>query len=422
MDKTDKIDKIDKVLSELRPDEIDELFARILHHRASLVGSNSGPKPSKRLRSGSGQGNEEGSWITVGKGGKPARGEQEAMETDPNTAFQQLPGFPITLNGVPKELVKNSIAISKVVKKVCPEAKIKSQRALADYNRVILYPADLPSSEKLLEANFHSTVLEGITVDRDKKTPSQLSVLLTGIDPCIPEDDIGEELKGQGVHFKSLNRMKTEMGGPTFKVKVDLLDPKMKERLLNNGVYIGYSRHRAVDFKVLPNVLVCFNCQDFGHYAKDCKKAPVCVRCGDEHKVADCTRDSPVCCHCFGFHSGAYKGCPVYKEKQRELAAKRETEKREAAKEHPKPAARVPIPQTKAIEPDYEKISNVLIEVLFIAFDRFAPDPNRNQSSFLSDLCMHTTEAMGFFTKKTFQAPECFSVCKSRLKGMGLFK
>ena len=416
------MDRIDRVLTELTSEEIDELFARILHHRASKVGSNAGPKPSKRLRSGSGQGTDEGSWITVGKGGKPAKGEQEARDNDPNTAFQHLPGFPITLNGVPNELAKNSVAISKVVKKVCPEAKIKSQRALPDYKRVVLYPVDLASSEKLLAADFHDTALEGITVDRDKKAPSQLSVLLTGIDPCISEDDIGEELKGQGIHFKSLNRMKAETGDPTFKVKVDLLDPKIKERVLNNGVYIGYSRHRAVDFKILPNVLVCFNCQDFGHYAKDCRKEPVCVRCGDEHKVADCTRDSPVCCHCFGFHSGAYKGCPVYKEKQRELATKRETEKREAAKANPKPAVRVPIPEIKTLEPDYEKISNVLIEVLFIAFDRFTHDPNRNQSSLLSDLCLYTTEAMGFFTKKTFQAPECFSVGKTRLKGMGLFK
>ena len=314
------------------------------------------------------------------------------------------------------------MAISKIVKQVCPEVKIKSQRSFPEYGRIVLYPKDLSSSDKLLEADFSQTILKGVKTERDKKGNSQLSVLLTGIDPSITEDEIGEELKGQGINFRSLKRMMAENGEPTFKVKVDLLDPKIKERLLSNGVYIGYSRHRAVDFKVLPTVLVCYNCQDFGHYARDCKKEPVCVRCGDAHKVTDCTRDRPICCHCFGYHSGAYRGCPVYKEKQRELAEKREAEKREAVKAIPKPTGRVPAQEIKAPEPDYEKIGNILIEVLFIAFDRFTPDPNRNQSSLLSDLCLHTTDALTFFTKKTLAAPEYFTVCKTRLKGMGIFK
>ena len=417
------MDRVDKVLSELSSEEIDELFARILHHRASKVGSNANPKPSKRLRSGSGHGTEteEGSWITVGKGGKPAK-EHQPINNDPDTPFQGLPGFPITLNGVPKDLVKNSVAIRKAVKQVCPEIKIKSQRAFPDYDRIVLYPADFTSSEKLLAADFSNTILQGIIVERDRKSMSQLSVLITGVDPCVSEEEIGEELKSQEINFKSLNRMKAQTGDPTFKVKVDLLDPKLKEKMINGGIYIGYSRHRVVEFKVLPSVLVCYNCQDFGHHAKDCKKETICVRCGDEHKVADCTRDRPVCCHCFGFHSGAYKGCPVYKEKQRELAEKREAEKVEAAKVIPKPVARVSTQDIKQTEPDYEKIGNVLIEVLYVTFDRFAPDPNRNQSSFLSDLCMHTTEALAFHTKKTFAAPESFTVCKTRLKGLGLFK
>lgn len=414
-------DKIDKLLEQLSSEDIDALFARLLHKRANQVShpENKVSQSAKRFRSGSGQDNDsdlgqESGWIPV------ARGRRNRGEIIRENPVENIPGFPITIQDVPTELVKNAVAISKVIKQVCPGAKIKSQRSFPDNNRIVLHPADLTSSEQLLVADFTSTPLEGVKIVKDLTRPNNLSVLITGVDPCVSESEVEEELKRQMISIKGLNRMKAPNGGTaTFKVKVDLLDSKQKDHLLANGTYIGYTRHRVLDFKPLPNVLVCYNCQEFDHHSKDCKKPAVCVRCGDEHKVTDCTRPNPICCHCFGFHSGAYRGCPVYKEKQKELAMKREAEQ---IPQLQKPPSRVHVQESKVKEPDYDKIVNVLTEVLFLSFEKIVPDTERNQTSLLSDLCLLTTEAMSFYTKKKFEAPQTFTACKGHLRELGFFR
>lgn len=412
-------DKIDQILEKLTTEEVDALLARILHARDKNVS-----QPAKRLRNCSGlvqdSETEQNEWTTIVRGRNKNRREQNRDNTSAReNPFQEIPGFPVSFNNVPSDIIKNSVAIRKAIKNVCPEVKIKTQKTFADYFRIVVYPADLESSESLLNANFEGSPLQGVTVGKDVKSKSQFSVLITGVEPCIPDNEIKEELESQGIQIKSLARMKAPgTESPTFKVKVDLFDSKPKERILANGVYIGYRRHKAIDFKPLPNVLVCFNCQDFDHHSKDCTKNTVCVKCGEEHKVAECTRENPLCCHCFGFHSGAYKGCPVYREKQQELAKKREAENKTVLP----PAPRVQVQEAKAKEPDYEKIVNVLTEVVFLVFDKFAPDPNRNQSQFLSDLCLITSESMAHHTKIKCQGPDTFTHCKGRLKELGFFK
>lgn len=417
-------DKIDKLLENLNADEVDTLFERILQVKENkLSQSEEKGKPTKRLRNCSElqemeeTSSEQNEWLQVDRGRRNRRKEINLPSND--NPFQGIPGFPVTMNNVPPTIIKNSVVVRNAIKQACPDAKIKSQRSLPEYNRIVYYPVDLKSSEQLLEANFEGTPLEGVTTEKDSKSQNQLSVLITGVDPCIPDSDIVEELNNQGIKIKALNRMKVPgTHNPTFKVKVDLIDPRQKEQIIAKGVYIGYTRNRVLDFKPLPNVLICFNCQEFGHHARGCEKTPICVRCGDEHKVTDCTREEPVCCHCYGFHSGAYRGCPIYKVKQKELATERESSKKVVKQ----PAQRVPLQEPTPKDPKYEKIVNVLTEVIFLAFDKYVPDPERNNSSFLSDLCLYTTEAMNHHTKQKCDGPDTFTACKTRLREIGFFR
>ena len=42
------------------------------------------------------------------------------------------------------------------------------------------------------------------------------------------------------------------------------------------------SSKNSIRFKDLP---VCFNCQELGHYAKECRNPTKCARCGGDHRT-----------------------------------------------------------------------------------------------------------------------------------------
>ena len=401
-------DKIDALLSKLTASEIEILVNRVQQFRSAEPSS----QPTKRSRPGSGS-----DWATVVRGnGNQVEG---AMSKEVNEPTQVIPpGFPVVLKNIPAKLGKNTLAISKALKHLCPDLQVKSQKLSAETNRLIIYPVDCASSNMLLDANLSGSDLEGATITQAQQTRGKLAVLIAGVEPSIPEKDIANELTERGIYFTEVHRMKASSGDSTYKVKVTLSDPQQKYKLLENGVYLGYTRHRVLDFKELPNVLVCFHCQEFGHYAKDCQQEVVCVRCGANHSVKDCpvSEDHPRCYHCTGYHSSAYKGCPIYKEKQRELVESRA--KKQAAT---KPSSKVSPPNSQG-KVDFDNILNVLVEVLFTTFEKFCPCAERVPTVLLSDLSQHVSEAMTFHTKQTFSAPDVFSRSKSRLRSLGFLQ
>ena len=98
-------DKIDKLLDTLSTEDIDTLFARILHKRADKISQPS----AKRFRSGSGQdnmideGNEnENEWNMVR--GKKSR--KDRIREQNENPFQNIPGFPVTIQNIPPDLIK----------------------------------------------------------------------------------------------------------------------------------------------------------------------------------------------------------------------------------------------------------------------------------------------------------------------------
>ena len=68
----------------------------------------------------------------------------------------------------------------------------------------------------------------------------------------------------------------------------------------------------------IPNPLRCFQCQEFGHSKRFCKKQLRCWKCGDEgHDGSDCSSEKKCCVNCKGEHYSSSKTCPVWiKEKE----------------------------------------------------------------------------------------------------------
>ena len=64
------------------------------------------------------------------------------------------------------------------------------------------------------------------------------------------------------------------------------------------------------------SVQQCYNCQNFGPTAKNCKAKIKCVIFGEGHSHKGCRNreeQQPKCANCKGPHVANYKGCPAYK-------------------------------------------------------------------------------------------------------------
>ena len=82
-------------------------------------------------------------------------------------------------------------------------------------------------------------------------------------------------------------------------------------RLLREGFFhvAGESGYTGV-FERRPRPEQCFNCQELGHKAFQCKKARKCARCaGEGHRHSECTELVLKCVPCGGPHESFSRNC-----------------------------------------------------------------------------------------------------------------
>ena len=98
----------------------------------------------------------------------------------------------------------------------------------------------------------------------------------------------------------------------TLKVLVE--SPDDLERLVKNGLVIGYDNYRVVEWKEKEKVVQCYTCLKFGHRSKNCKsetKEKVCARCAQPGHMSDqCSTAAVQCANCQGAHVAWSKECP----------------------------------------------------------------------------------------------------------------
>lgn len=94
--------------------------------------------------------------------------------------------------------------------------------------------------------------------------------------------------------FEIVRKIKTKMGKVNWLIDVD---EKGRDWLINlKRICVDFDRYRVVNY---INIIRCFNCQAYGHYANSCKGTLKCAKCAEEHSTKDCKSDTIRCANCY---------------------------------------------------------------------------------------------------------------------------
>ena len=216
--------------------------------------------------------------------------------------------FVLKINPLPNQVVMSKFLTSSSI-------HLAKARPLRDGTGYLLFPKDSPSA-RLLESLQLDQVFPGATIHRvsTKPKPSDFCFVIANMPLNIDEDSIIAELdeKNDIKAVKAFRITSKATNQPTKLVRVITRNEMHFAKATAKGVFIGFSRYRCEKGHERAQASQCFECQGFGHLAKECTQEQRCPRCGENHKSKECKTDrqNAKCCNCGGSHSSAYRGCP----------------------------------------------------------------------------------------------------------------
>ena len=139
----------------------------------------------------------------------------------------------------------------------------------------------------------------------------------------MPTEFTDDEFKQVLEHNKSntprLNECKVRETAENYQMfQLELSDSVKAEELISSNITCPQTGiiFKVEEFRAPISVQQCYNCQHFGHSAKNCKAKTKCVICGEGHSHKGCPnreKQQPKCANCKGSHVANYKGCSAYK-------------------------------------------------------------------------------------------------------------
>ncbi|CAM4833802.1 unnamed protein product [Rotaria magnacalcarata] len=153
--------------------------------------------------------------------------------------------------------------------------------------------------------------------------PYQHTIILKWIKHEITDQDINDELI---VNYKSLHSISTMNGTlneRTRHVKIELLEKKDYETILNNKkINLTGQLYEVDEFLPAPRILICGKCNKPGHTKKACQSSlfDICRRCGgDRSKIEEHKQCHIKCHHCGAAHMSTDYKCPILDDYRRQL-------------------------------------------------------------------------------------------------------
>ena len=220
------------------------------------------------------------------------------------------------------EKFKNVKQVMSELSQYHPELRVSRVKDLP--NRGFLVVGHTPRDVVILqsESKMKACLGQNLTISLAKayQNPTKSKTLVV---KGVPTEFTDEEFKQIRDHNKinhaKAERMKSKRDGRKLQMfQIDLSDSAEAEALISSNITCPQTGiiFKVEEFRTPISVQQFYNCQHFGHSAKNCQAKTKCVICGEGHSHKGCpnrAKKQPKCANCKGPHVANYKGCPAYK-------------------------------------------------------------------------------------------------------------
>ena len=115
------------------------------------------------------------------------------------------------------------------------------------------------------------------------------TLVVKGVPTEFANDEFKQVLDHNKIKHAKAERMKSKRDGRILQMfQIELSDPAEAEAIISSNITCPQT---GIIFKVeeFRAVQQCYNCQNFGHPAKNCKAKIKCVICGEGHSHKGCS-------------------------------------------------------------------------------------------------------------------------------------
>lgn len=167
---------------------------------------------------------------------------------------------------------------------------------------ILINCADKESKNKI------KTKMEEVTEKYNIEEPKikKPTIIVINVEKKYIDKDLGEIkrcisdqnclLQGENMQkFKVLRKYvknKSNVGNIILEVENDIYATLLSEERLN----IGWKRCKVFEY---VNVVRCFKCARYGHFAEKCKNETTCFNCAGSHMTTECQEQYVKCINCF---------------------------------------------------------------------------------------------------------------------------
>lgn len=149
------------------------------------------------------------------------------------------------------------------------------------------------------------------------KTEVEPRMVLKNMPPNVTVDEIINDLTIKKLNVKSVKQMikKTDGGDVKMPLFIVVFEKSTKTSDIVKHNKVCHCIIQWEKFKSTSGVTQCYNCQNFGHIAKNCHRQVKCLKCANNHSSKDCPNlasNVAKCSNCGGGHTASDKTCEVY--------------------------------------------------------------------------------------------------------------
>ena len=249
-----------------------------------------------------------------------------SSESPPVTPVRPKPAFkntiPVILSGVDKKF-KTWRSVMGELRQYHPSLKVSQIKDLPKGDFLVIgdsmQDVIILQSETKMKAALGKNVKDSLPKAFQTKNTQNKILAIKKVPTDITDDEFREFLDLNQINYAKADRLKSKKDGrvlPIFQLEIN--DPDEAEALLSQNLMCNVTGivYKVEGFRQPVSVTQCFNCQSFGHSAKNCTSKQKCLICGESHSHKGCPNKKarkPKCANCKGPRVASYKGCPEYR-------------------------------------------------------------------------------------------------------------